>query len=46
MVSDDNLIVSLFTEKLKLTFPNPAKSKDEKETEMRNNLVKEKELLE
>jgi hypothetical protein len=46
MVSDDSLIVSLFTEKLKLTFPNPSKSKEEKESEMRNNLVKEKELLE
>ena len=46
MISDDSLIVNLFTEKLKLTYPNPAKSKEEKETEMRNNLVKEKELLE
>ena len=46
MVQDDGLLVSLFTQKLKLTFPNPSKSKEEVESGMRQNLVKEKELLE
>jgi len=44
-ISDDQLLVRLFLAKLKLSFPAD-KSKDEIISEMKNNLTKEKELIE
>jgi hypothetical protein len=46
LVSDDSLLINLFMQKLKLTFE--AKGTDEKEVQqkMRDNIIKQKELLE
>lgn len=44
LIKDDNLLVNLFLQKLKLTFHHSPPSKDEQEATMRTNLEKEKEL--
>jgi len=46
MVSDDNLLVQLFIQKLKLTYAPTGPSQEEKEQQMRAKIEKEAELLE
>ena len=46
LVSDDNLLVQLFCEKLKMTFRDPAPTAQEKQQKLRDKVVKEKELRE
>jgi len=46
LVADDSLLVKLFIQKLKLTFPNPPPTKEAKLAEMKENLAKAKELQE
>jgi hypothetical protein len=45
-VSDDGLLVQLFIQKLKLTYPAAGTSAEEREQQMRANIEKEVELLE
>lgn len=44
LIKDDNLMASLFIEKLKLTFTQPPPTQQERESKMRENIEKEKEL--
>lgn len=46
LVSDDGLLAQLFCQKLKLTFTEKEKTKEEKENKLREVITKEKELLE
>lgn len=44
LVSDDNLLINLFIQKLKLTFKDPPQSDEDKDALMRTNIDKEREL--
>jgi hypothetical protein len=46
LVSDDNLLAQLFCQKLKLTLTDQPKTQEEKETQLREIIQKEKEILE
>lgn len=45
LITDETLLVNLFIQKLKLTFP-PEKSEQAKVEEIKQNMAKEKEILE
>ena len=46
LVTDDSLLAKLFCQKLKLTLTDQPKTQEEKETQLREIIQKEKEILE